>query len=104
MGRLYYNALKEEVCWKDDGRKAGLLYQDTEELAGKLRYAYKRMCENEKAIRRYMVQDITLFLLARSLVRVAGDTVNLWSVGPEGKGILDQRVDVETRYKKYLIR
>lgn len=101
---LYYNALKEEVHWKDDGRKAWPLYQDTEELAGKLRHAYKRMCENEKTIRRYMVQDITLFLLARSLVRVAGDAVNLWSVGPEGKGILDQRVDVETRYKKYLIR
>jgi len=101
---LYYNALREESGWKDDNRKSWPLDKNTDELAGKLRHAYKRMCDNEKTIRRYMVQDITLFLLARSLVRNAGNSVNLWSVGPEGNGILDQRVDVMTRYKKYIIR
>lgn len=100
---LYYNALKEESRWKDDHINGGPLDKGTKELSEKLRQSYKRMCENEKAIRRYMVQDITLFLLARSLVRVAGNSVNLCSVGPKGNGILDQRVDVTTRYKKYLI-
>lgn len=101
---LYFSALMDESNWKDDGKKSGPIKADTEELSVKLRNAYKRKCENEKAIRRYMVQDITLFLLARSLVRVAGNSVNLWSVGPSGHGILDQRVDVMTRYRKYIIR
>lgn len=101
---LYYNALKDESGWKDDLRKGGGLKKDTKDLAETLRQAYKRMCENEKAIRRYMVQDITLFLLARGIVRIAGNSVNLWSVGPEGNGVLDQRVDVMTRFRKYIIR
>lgn len=101
---LYYNALKDEVGWNDDRKKGRPLDKGTEKLAGQLRQAYKRMCDNEKTIRRYMVQDITLFLLARSIVRIAGNSIRLWSVGPEGNGILDQRVDVMTRYKKYLIQ
>lgn len=102
---LYFKALKEEVGgFRDDGRKAAPLDRDTETLAGELKKSYRRMCDNEKAIRRYMVQDITMFLLARSLVSKAGGSVNLWSVGPERKGLLDQRVDVVTRFRKYLIR
>lgn len=102
---LYFKALNEEVGgFRDDGRKAAPLDRDTEALAGELKKSYRRMCDNEKAIRRYMVQDITMFLLARSLVSKAGSSVNLWSVGPEGKGILDQKVDVVTRFGKYLIR
>lgn len=101
---LYFQELKRTSNWKEDGHKADPLSRELEELAGKLRKAYKRMCENEKAIRRYMVQDITMFLLARNLIHGTSDAINLRSVGPQGKGILDQIVDVETHFKNVIIR
>lgn len=100
----YYKELKEIIQINVKGKGSFPLNKDTQELAEKLRILYKRKCVNEKAIRRYMVQDTTLFLLARDLIGdKAGRSVALSTVGPEGNGILDQKVNVTTNYNNYLI-
>ena len=96
----YFNSLKEEVGKMPNAPKKTIsLDSNTQVLADELKRLYKQMCENEKVIRQHMVQDVTLFLLARNIIPVAGNSVCLCSVGPTGDGILDQRVDVTTPYK-----
>ena len=65
-------------------------------LYDRLRNGYRAMTENEKAIRRYMVQDITLFLLARRELD-SNEKLKLLAVTPDGNGILEQKVDITTR-------
>ena len=59
---------------------------------------YKKYDDNERAIRRYMVQDILLFLMARDLLikiktdKKSFEEYRLQKVTPDGEGILEYKV------------
>lgn len=67
-------------------------------LSERLKKAYNHMVVNEKTIRRYMVQDITLFLLSRLQID-KNEGLLLRNLTPDGKGILDQKINVRTRVR-----
>ena len=75
-------------------------------LPVRLKAAFNKMTVNEKAIRRFAIQDVTMFLLARQEMDQA-EKLKLCRVSPDGKGILDQKVDVRTQLcldgRSYLI-
>lgn len=75
-----------------------------EELRQALRSSYDRMCENEKSIRRIIVQDIVLFLLARWRLDPR-EKLNMSMIGQDESKLMNQVVTVDTLYKgQYRIR
>lgn len=104
-GGLFKTALQDQIrrfreqgVQKQDGSRRLLSSKPKESLAVRLKSAYNRMTVNEKAIRRYMVQDITLFLLAR-LQMDKTEKLKLYDIEPEGKGILEIKVNIRTRHR-----
>ena len=71
-----------------------------DDLKVELRSSYKQMCDNEKAIRRAMVQDIVLFLLIRRFLNEPEKSY-LRNIGKGDGSLMNQRVTVTTLYNDH---
>lgn len=93
----YYSALEGEIrlaekC-KSHTENVGMSPADYDKFASSLKKAYNEMCDTEKTLRRYAVQDEVLYMAAlqslRNILELKKYNSLLCDVSPEGNNILD---------------
>lgn len=109
----YYNELVAAKKWCDENpennnnnnnRKHGNNDDDQIPVETRLRNSYRRYTETEKVFRRYRVQDILMFLLAKDIIEKNignndnKDDFKLKEITPKGGSILDKKVTIETGF------